>query len=75
MGYDVVTLGITSWFRAEGLADSLKVAKDSGGEVLPKMVASNVHFPVDDNGELTPTLKKTKGCYGLLWCKKNHNIN
>ncbi len=71
MGYDVVTLGNHEFdFRAEGLADSLKVAKDSG-EVLPKMVASNVHFPVDDNGELTPTLKKLKDAmdyYGV----KNH---
>ena len=31
MGYDVVTLGNHEFdFRAEGLADSLKVAKDSG---------------------------------------------
>ncbi|MCF6466105.1 bifunctional metallophosphatase/5'-nucleotidase [Clostridium sp. Cult2] len=60
MGYDVVTFGNHEFdFRAEGLADSLKAAKDSGDN-LPQIVASNISFPVDDNGELTPSLTKLK---------------
>ena len=60
MGYDVVTLGNHEFdFRAEGLANSLKNAKDSG-EDLPQIVASNISFPVDDEGKLTPTLSKLK---------------
>lgn len=60
MGYDVVTFGNHEFdFRAEGLADSLKNAKDSG-EDLPQIVASNITFLVDDDGKLTPTLSKLK---------------
>lgn len=60
MGYDVVTFGNHEFdFRAEGLAYSLKAAKDSG-EFLPQIVASNISFPLDDNGQLTPALTELK---------------
>ncbi|CCQ92817.1 5'-nucleotidase/2',3'-cyclic phosphodiesterase-like hydrolase [[Clostridium] ultunense Esp] len=60
MGYDVVTFGNHEFdFRADGLAYSLKAAKDSG-EFLPQIVASNISFPLDDNGQLTPALTELK---------------
>lgn len=60
MGYDVVTFGNHEFdFRAEGLADSLNAAKSSG-EKLPKIVASNIDFPLDENEKLTPSLEKLK---------------
>ncbi|NMB07748.1 MAG: bifunctional metallophosphatase/5'-nucleotidase [Tissierellia bacterium] len=58
MGYDVVTLGNHEFdFRAEGLADSLNGAISSGDR-LPKIVASNISYPEDENGNLTPSLNK-----------------
>ncbi len=58
MGYDVTTFGNHEFdFRADGLADSLKAAKDSG-DILPEIVASNTVFPYDKNGNLTPSLEK-----------------
>ncbi len=60
MSYDVVTLGNHEFdFRAAGLADSLTVAKDSG-EPLPQITASNISFPVDENGKLTSSLEHLK---------------
>lgn len=60
LGYDVTTLGNHEFdFRAEGLADSLNVAKNSG-DILPKIVASNTVFPYDEKGNLTPSLTKLK---------------
>ena len=60
MNYDVVTFGNHEFdFRAEGLANSLNVAKSSGDK-LPKIVASNIHFPLAENGELTPSLGNLK---------------
>ena len=60
MNYDVVTFGNHEFdFRAEGLADSLNAAKSSGDK-LPKIVASNIHFPLAENGELTPSLGNLK---------------
>lgn len=61
MGYDVVTLGNHEFdYRAEGLAHSLNAAVDSGDK-LPKMVqSSNLTFPIDKDGNLTPSLKELK---------------
>lgn len=60
MGYDVVTLGNHEFdYRAEGLTLSLNAAVKSGDR-LPKMVQSNVTFPVDEEGNLTSSLKALK---------------
>ncbi len=60
MGYDVVTLGNHEFdYRAEGLADSLQAAVNSG-EPLPQIVQSNIIFPVDDGGNLTDSLEHLK---------------
>lgn len=60
MNYDVVTLGNHEYdFRADGLANSLNAAKKSGDN-LPKIVQSNVVFPKDKNGNLSPSLTKLK---------------
>jgi 2',3'-cyclic-nucleotide 2'-phosphodiesterase (5'-nucleotidase family) len=60
MGYDVVTLGNHEFdYRAEGLAESLRAAKASGDK-LPQIVQSNITFPIDENGSLTPTLSDLK---------------
>lgn len=60
MGYDVTTFGNHEFdFRADGLAHSLSVAKDSG-DPLPKIVATNVSFPMGQEAELTPSLEKLK---------------
>ncbi|HZW83006.1 MAG TPA: bifunctional UDP-sugar hydrolase/5'-nucleotidase [Candidatus Deferrimicrobium sp.] len=56
MGYDVVTLGNHEFdFRAKGLTESLKAAKKSGDK-LPQIVASNMSFPTDKNGNLSQSL-------------------
>lgn len=63
MGYDVVTLGNHEYdYRAIGLADSLNAAKKSGDK-LPRIVQSNVIFPTDNNGNLTPSLLSLKQAY------------
>ena len=50
MGYDVVTFGNHEYdFRAKGLAESITAAKESG-ERLPQIVASNILFPLDEEG-------------------------
>lgn len=60
MGFDVTTFGNHEFdFRADGLASSLRAAKDSGDD-LPQIVASNLSFPVDDDGNLTPSLANLK---------------
>jgi 5'-nucleotidase/UDP-sugar diphosphatase len=60
LGYDVVTLGNHEYdFRANGLAESLNAAKNSGNK-LPQIVQSNVLFQVDKNGKLSETLTKLK---------------
>jgi hypothetical protein len=46
-------------YRAEGLADSLQAAVNSG-DPLPQMVQSNITFPVDDDGNLTDSLAHLK---------------
>lgn len=57
MGYDATTLGNHEFdFRAVGLAKSLRAAKDSG-EKLPEIVASNVTFPTDDDGNIPSDLQ------------------
>lgn len=58
IGYDATTFGNHEFdFRAEGLADSLNVAKNSG-DILPEIVASNTIFPYNNDGNLTPSLEK-----------------
>lgn len=68
MDYDVTTFGNHEFdLRTEGLANSLKVAKNSGDN-LPQIVSSNISFPLDDNGNLTPSLKylkKSMDIYGV----------
>lgn len=60
MGYHATTFGNHEFdMRAEGLADSLKAAKGSG-ENLPLILSSNLSFPLDENGDLTPSLKYLK---------------
>lgn len=60
MGYDVTTIGNHEFdFRAEGLARSLRAAKESGEE-LPSIVASNTIFPSDEDGELPDNIKALK---------------
>ncbi|GLC32793.1 bifunctional metallophosphatase/5'-nucleotidase [Clostridium omnivorum] len=68
MGYDAVTLGNHEFdFRANGLADSLNVAKNSGDK-LPQIVQSNVSFNADKSGNLSQSLanlKKAMSDYGI----------
>lgn len=68
MGYDVTTFGNHEFdFRPSGLAKSLNVALDSGDR-LPQLVASNVTFPKDKEGNLTEslaTLKDAMDRYGV----------
>lgn len=60
MGYDVTTFGNHEYdFKAEGLAESLNSAKNSGDE-LPQIVQCNVSFPKDKNGKLSGTLSDLK---------------
>lgn len=60
MGYDVVTLGNHEFdFRDKGLAESLKAARNSK-ERLPQIVASNITYPKDKNGNITKSLKNLK---------------
>ncbi|MEI3608476.1 bifunctional metallophosphatase/5'-nucleotidase [Pseudogracilibacillus sp. SO10305] len=69
MDYDAITYGNHEFdFRAEGLAEALKsaVARDIP---LPKIVASNVHFPKDDDGKMADDiafLKEAMDEYGVL---------
>ncbi|WOV86859.1 bifunctional UDP-sugar hydrolase/5'-nucleotidase [Sporosarcina oncorhynchi] len=56
MGYDATTFGNHEFdFRADGLTKSLLAAKGSGAP-LPAIVASNVVFPTDKDGEVTADL-------------------
>lgn len=60
MGYDAVTLGNHEFdYRAEGLADSLLAAVNSG-DSLPQIVQSNMSYPVDKSGNLTDSLEHLK---------------
>ncbi|WP_199173566.1 bifunctional UDP-sugar hydrolase/5'-nucleotidase [Sporosarcina sp. P3] len=60
MGYDATTLGNHEFdFRSEGLASSLRAAKDSG-EKLPSIVASNTIFPKDKNGKIPVNIQTLK---------------
>ena len=59
MGYDATTFGNHEFdFRTKGLAESLKSAKKYNS--LPQIVASNVAFPVDENGEMNVEVKQLK---------------
>jgi len=63
MGYDAVTFGNHEYdYRALGLAETLNSARQSVDK-LPEIVQSNVTFPTDENGNLTPTLKSLKQAY------------
>lgn len=68
MGYDAVTLGNHEFdYRAEGLAQSLNAAKDSGDK-LPVIVQSNMTYPADKDGKLSNSLKMLKNAaqnYGI----------
>lgn len=68
LGYDAITLGNHEFdFRATGLADSLRAAKESG-DVIPEIVASNVSYPVDENGNMEEdiaNLKEAMEGYGV----------
>ncbi|MEE6451688.1 bifunctional UDP-sugar hydrolase/5'-nucleotidase [Gottfriedia acidiceleris] len=68
LGYDVTTLGNHEFdFRAKGLAESLNSARNSR-ERLPQVVASNVIYPKDKNGNITPSLmnlKQSMNNYGV----------
>lgn len=53
LGYDAVTLGNHEFdFRAAGLADSL-MAATRHGDKLPDLVASNIVYPVDEDGKMS----------------------
>ncbi len=68
MAYEVTTFGNHEFDqRAEGLANSLKVAMESG-EKLPLILSSNISFPMDANNNMTPSLKYLKAAmddYGV----------
>lgn len=68
MGYDVTTFGNHEYdFKAEGLAESLNSAKNSGDK-LPQIVQCNVAFPKDKNGKLSgplADLKQAMNNYGV----------
>ena len=70
MGYDAVTFGNHEYdYRAMGLSESLAAALKSGDH-LPQVVQSNVVFPVDGSGELTPSLAALKKAYEDLGVKE-----
>jgi 5'-nucleotidase/UDP-sugar diphosphatase len=69
MGYDVVTFGNHEYdYRASGLANSLSAAVNSGDR-MPQIVQSNVVFPTDENGKLTPSLAKLQSAYKEIGVK------
>lgn len=60
IGYDVTTFGNHEYdFRADGLTNSLNIAKESG-EKLPEIVQSNTEFPINNYGEVDSSLKELK---------------
>ncbi|MCM3638915.1 bifunctional metallophosphatase/5'-nucleotidase [Sporosarcina luteola] len=68
MGYDATTFGNHEFdFRADGLAESLLAAKDSGVR-LPSIVMSNMEFPKDKDGKIAAdvqALKEAMDAYGV----------
>lgn len=57
MGYDATTFGNHEFdFRADGLAESLNAARESGDK-LPQIVSSNISFPTDKSGNTIESLK------------------
>lgn len=68
MGYDVVTFGNHEFdYRPAGLSGSLTAALNSGDK-LPQLVESNLSFPTDKAGKMTPSLselKKAMESYGV----------
>lgn len=60
MGYDVTTFGNHEFdFRDKGLAESLNAARNSK-ERLPQIVASNITYPKNKNGNITEALNNLK---------------
>ena len=60
MKYDAITYGNHEFdFRPEGLSKALDVAKASGDE-LPPIIASNIVYPKNENGELAEDLQQLK---------------
>ncbi|MCM3711517.1 bifunctional metallophosphatase/5'-nucleotidase [Sporosarcina luteola] len=68
MGYDATTFGNHEFdFRADGLAESLLAAKESGVR-LPSIVMSNMEFPKDEDGKIAAdvqSLKEAMDAYGV----------
>lgn len=66
--YDAITIGNHEFdFRAQGLADSLRAAIQSG-DAVPEIVASNVVYPKDENGQMAEdisSLKEAMDEYGV----------
>lgn len=57
MGFDATTLGNHEFdFRAQGLADSLRIARQNNAQ-LPELLTANITFPQDKNGQMTDSLK------------------
>ncbi|HHV64606.1 MAG TPA: bifunctional metallophosphatase/5'-nucleotidase [Peptococcaceae bacterium] len=70
MGYDAITFGNHEYdYRPLGLAASLKAAKESGDR-LPDIVQANVIFPVDQEGNLTPSLQELQNAYAEYGVKE-----
>lgn len=67
-GYDAVTLGNHEFdFRAAGLANSLRAAKESG-DAVPPVVSSNIVYPLQEDGTMDPevsSLKEAMDAYGV----------
>ncbi len=69
MGYDVTTFGNHEFdLRPVGLANSLRAATASG-DYLPQIVSSNISFPEDYYGKLTPSLQDLKDSMDLYGVK------
>lgn len=82
MGYDATTFGNHEFdFRPDGLAASLHAAKASG-ERLPQLVAANLVFPQDDQGNIIgedlQVLEKAMQEYGvkdyIIFDRKGYKI-
>lgn len=69
LGYDATTLGNHEFdYRTSGLTSMLNAAMLSG-DPLPQLVASNIIFPVDDSGNLTPELNDLKTAFNGIGLK------
>ena len=69
LGYDATTLGNHEFdYRTSGLTDMLNAAVSSG-DPLPQLVASNIIFPLDKSGNLTPELADLKTAFNGIGLK------